>query len=127
MTVSAERRKIITDRILSEIKGRMLEDIILLETSLGRKNQRVFKLVFAVGEFDMVVQDTDRLSCEIFKIKLSSSLHPAQYRHLVDNEKCAETAYRFGAITKKTVLYNGESVTEGEIEYKNISEYLKAL
>ena len=43
------------ERILTEIKGRMMEDIVLLETQESRKNAQVFHLQFAVGDFDMVV------------------------------------------------------------------------
>lgn len=37
--------------------GRMTEDIVLLETKLSRRDMQVFKLHFAVDEFDIVVFD----------------------------------------------------------------------
>ena len=33
--LSLQERKFVTERILSEIKGRMMEDIVLLETKLA--------------------------------------------------------------------------------------------
>lgn len=53
--LSLVERKRVTERILAEIKGRMMEDIVLLETKLSKKNCEVFRLQFAIGEFDMVV------------------------------------------------------------------------
>lgn len=46
----------ITGRILEEVRGRMMEDIVLLETmKAADKDHRVFKLQFEAGEFDMVI------------------------------------------------------------------------
>lgn len=126
-TLSLVERNQVLDRILSEIAGRMMEDIILLETKLARPKLHVFKLQFAVGEFDMVVADQRAATCEIYKIKHSDQQHPSQYRHLIDPAKCADTEFRFGAITKRAVLYRGESTQEGEVSYQNVEEYLKDL
>ncbi|MGN0907921.1 MAG: AAA family ATPase, partial [Bullifex sp.] len=65
LSVSADERKRITARILSDIKGRMLEEIILLETMMVDPDKQVFTLQFAVGEFDMVVFDPAVGSCQI--------------------------------------------------------------
>ena len=46
-------------RILTEIKGRMLEDIVLLETKLANPKKQVLVLQFPVGKFDMVVFDPE--------------------------------------------------------------------
>ena len=56
----------------------------------------MFKLQFAVGEFDMVIYDEKENCCEIFEIKHSDKQVPAQYRHLADQEKCDKTERRFG-------------------------------
>ena len=63
--MSLEERMWVTERITDEIKGRMMEDIVLLETKLSREKCEVFKLQFAVGEFDMVVFDPERGNCAI--------------------------------------------------------------
>lgn len=70
----------ITGRILEEVRGRMMEDIVLLETmKAADKDHRVFKLQFEAGEFDMVIYDQKENSCEIFEIKHSSKQVPFQY------------------------------------------------
>ena len=101
----------ILDRLLSEIRGRMMEEIILLETKVSKKDKRVFKLQFPVGEFDMVVWDPRNLSCEIYEVKYSNKQVPDQYRHLIDEEKCSLVTHRYGEITGRYVIYRGESAT----------------
>ena len=125
--ISAPERKRITLRILDEIKGRMMEEIVLLETMKAYPEKDVFKLKFAIGEFDMVICDKETMSCEIFEIKHSCEIDPQQYRHLVDEQKCRDTEFRFGTIIEKTVIYRGETKTVGEIRYVNVEEYLKGL
>lgn len=126
--LSLEERLFVTDRILNEIKGRMMEDIVLLETKLAFPKKEVFALQFAIGEFDMVVFDPATSSCEIYEIKHSTEVVPQQYRHLIDEKKCADTKHRFGPITGKHVLYRGEDFkTENGIQYRNVEKYLKQL
>ena len=115
------------ERILTEIKGRMLEDIVLLETKLANPKKQVFVLQFPVGEFDMVVFDPEAGSCRVFEIKHSEEVVPQQYRHLIDAEKCAQTEHRYGPITGKFVLYRGESQVVEGIQYLNVEEYLRGL
>ena len=126
-TLSAVERKRILERILREIKGRMMEDIVLLETKLSNPDKEVFQLQFAVGEFDMVVVDSKALTCEIFEIKYSKEVVPAHYRHLTDEEKCAQTEHRYGTITSRTVIYRGKTTESDNIKYINVEEYLKLL
>ena len=125
--LSAIERNRILERIMSEIQGRMMEDIVLLETKLANPDKQVFQLQFAVGEFDMVVADPKTLTCEIFEIKYSKEIVPAQYRHLTDEEKCAQTEHRFGKIAARTVIYRGETTDSGNLRYVNVEEYLKRL
>ena len=125
--LSAVERKRILERILSEIQGRMMEDIVLLETKLAKPDKEVFRLQFAVGEFDMVVADAETLTCEIYEIKHSKEVVPAQYRHLTDKEKCAQTEHRYGAITARTVIYRGETTESDNVKYINVEEYLNLL
>ena len=122
--LSLPERNYVQQRILSEIKGRMMEDIVLLETKLANPEKEVFVLQFPVGEFDMVVADSENGTCEIFEIKHSDRISPEQYRHLVDREKCALAEHRYGRITKKTVLYLGEPAAENGIEFENVESYL---
>ena len=121
-----ERRRIL-DRLLSEIRGRMMEDIILLETKIAHPEKQVFKLQFAIGEFDMVVFDPEELSCKIYEVKYSKEKVSEQSRHLRDEEKCAMTSHRYGDITGKYVIYRGENGELDGIQYLNVEEYLKEL
>ena len=125
--LSLAERSAVQERILTEIKGRMLEDIVLLETKLANPKKQVFVLQFPVGEFDMVVFDPNAGSCRIFEIKHSEEAVSQQYRHLIDEEKCAQTEHRYGPITGKFVLYRGESQVVDGIQYQNVEEYLKTL
>ncbi|MEE3411235.1 MAG: AAA family ATPase [Treponema sp.] len=126
--LSLIERKQIEARMLEEIKGRMLEEIVLLETKKAFAQKQVFKLQFAVGEFDMVVFDEQNASNEIFEIKHSDQISSEQYRHLVDKEKLLQTERRYGTITKRTVLYQGEDAAlDNGIEFRNVKEYLLAL
>lgn len=126
-SLSAVERSEVTERILSEVKGRMLEDIVLLETAKAKRNCKVFKLQFAVGEFDMVVFDPKTITCEIYEIKHSTKQDDNQYRHLIDEAKCRETEFRFGRIIRKAVLYRGEDESIDAIEYLNVENYLRSL
>lgn len=133
--MSLEERKRITERIINEIKGRMMEDIVLLETKLSKRNCEVFRLQFAVGEFDMVVFDPEEGNCRIYEIKHSTEMLPEQCRHLLDEQKCKDTEFRYGTIMGKYVIYRGETGTLNDkaahvaenVMYLNVEEYLKRL
>ncbi|MBO5303070.1 MAG: AAA family ATPase [Lachnospiraceae bacterium] len=133
--LSFEERKRVTERIIDEIKGRMMEDIVLLETKLSKKNCEVFRLQFAIGEFDMVVFNPDEGTCEIYEIKHSKEVVPQQCKHLLDEQKCKDTEFRYGTITGKYVIYRGVTTslvqagveTPEDVTYLNVEEYLKNL
>ena len=128
-TASEYEKTLVTNKILDSVRGRMMEDIVLLETakSLG-KRYRVFKLTFLAGEFDMVIYDTENNSCEVYEIKHSKERAPQQCRHINDPEKLAETERKYGRITKRAVLYRGDAhVEESGVEYINVEAYLKSL
>ena len=126
-SLSFAERKTVQERILSEIRRRTLEDIVLLETKISNPKQQVFVLQFPVGEFDMVIFDPDAGNCKIFEIKHSDKVVSTQYRHLVDIKKCADTEHRFGTILGKYVLYRGENKIIDGIQYLNVEEYLRNL
>ncbi|MBQ8796453.1 MAG: AAA family ATPase [Clostridia bacterium] len=125
--LSLTERNYVTERILSDVRGRMMEDIVLLETKMAKPNCEVFKVVFAKGEFDMVVFDPEKANCSIYEIKHSTKAVPEQYKHLADETKCEETEFRFGNITGKYVIYRGESHETNGIRYVNVEEYLRNL
>ena len=137
--ISLMERNYVLDRIRSEVCGRLIEDLVLLETKLAYPRKRIFKLQFAIGEFDMVVFDPNNASCEIFEVKHSQARTPQQYRYLVDGKKNEQTEFRYGDITGRYVLYRGENATEtahmsteaGEqeitINYVNVEDYQRML
>ena len=125
--LSLVERNAVQERILTEIRGRMLEDIVLLETKLRHPKKQVFVLQFPVGEFDMVVFDPEAACCQIYEIKHSEVAVPQQCRHLVDEEKCAQTEHRYGPITGKFILYRGANQRAGEVQYRNVEDYLREM
>lgn len=122
--LSIKDKSYISKRILSEIKGRMMEDIILLETKLFYPDKEVFKLKFAIGEYDMVIFDSKSLSCETYEIKYGKDVYPSQYQHLINEDKLKVTEFNYGDIKRRCVIYNGESHIDNGIEYINVDEYL---
>ncbi|MBR0411294.1 MAG: AAA family ATPase [Eubacterium sp.] len=126
LELGIKERMRITERILSEIRGRMMEDIVLLETILAEPEKQVFVLQFAVGEFDMVTFDPASISCKLYEIKHSQEIFPGQYRHLTDEKKLRETRKQYGEIAGRFVIYNGEASVRDDIQYLNVEEYLTA-
>jgi len=128
--VLSEREKLlITHKILEDVRGIMLEDIVLTETRKALpRSKMVFKLLFDVGEFDMVIYDSKTDSCEIYEVKHSDKADEKQLRHLLNQEHLNLTERKYGTITGKYVLYNGGSGTilKG-CEYRNVAEYLRNL
>lgn len=125
--LSIQERQRILERLLNEIRGRMMEDIILLETKIAKPDKKVFKLQFTVGEFDMVVFDPKTLTCQIYEVKYSKEQVSEQYRHITNEEKCAMTSHRYGNITGQYVIYRGDSTEMDGVRYLNVEEYLKSL
>ena len=128
-SLTGDLRDIITEKILEDVRGRMLEDIVFLETKRAYGSKRnVFKLKFSAGEFDMVIQNKTQKQCEIFEIKHTKEPFPAQYRHINNEEKISLTEAQFGKVIRKCVIYRGESqMMDNGIEYKNVEEFLKEL
>lgn len=125
---------LITEKIIEGVLGHMLEDIVIYETkrvlmpNRHENKKQVFQIRFEAGEFDMVIYDNQTNTCEIYEIKHSLEAVPFQYRHLINEEKIELTEKRFGKITKKCVLYRGETMqSENDVLYKNVEEYLNEL
>ena len=125
--LSIQERQRILERLLNEIRGRMMEDIILLETKIAKPDKKVFKIQFTVGEFDMVVFDKKTLTCQIYEVKYSKEQVSEQYRHIKNEDKCAMTSHRYGDITGRYVIYRGDDTEVDGVQYLNVEEYLKSL
>ena len=130
-----EEQEYVTGRILDDVRGRMLEDIVLMETIAVTPRPReifsgreVFKLQFETGEFDMVVRDLGTRTCELFEVKHSKECVDEQFRHLVDAEMISRTEKAFGKVTSRTVLYRGADFDHpAGVAYRNVETYLKKL
>lgn len=125
--LSLAERNSVQNRILSGIMGRMMEDVVLLETALANPDKQVFVLQFAVGEIDMGVFDARAEACKLYEIKHSTEMVPEQARHLLDAEKCRMIAHRFGTITGKHVIYRGDPTEIDGVQYLNVERYLCSL
>lgn len=127
--LTIRERSFVTERILEEVRGRMLEDIVLSETmkALG-DDYSVFKYRFSAGEYDMVIYHNRNNTCAIYEIKHSDKRAPEQYRHLINEEMLNLTTPMFGTLLGKFVLYLGEDTdTEEGVAYRNAETFLKTL
>ena len=119
----------ITGKILDDVKGRMLEDIVLLEVcKAAPSTMEAFKFKFdAGGEFDMVIYDKASQNCRIYEIKHSTEVNEKQTIHLRDAEKCQIVENRFDPISGKFVLYRGKNTLADGIQYLNVENFLCSL
>lgn len=129
LSLNQKKKDLIIETILNDVRGRMLEDIVLLETMFAMgESKQVFKLNFAAGEFDMVIYDKISNTHEAYEIKHSNQIVEYQYRHLINEDNIQKAERRFGKMTRRCVLYKGETkILENGIEYQNVEEFLKKL
>ena len=126
---SEREKKLVGNRILEEVRGRMMEDIVLLETTRALpKGKRAFKLTMSASEYDMVIYDEERDTCELYEVKHSAEIVDHQYHVLADADECALVEKKYGTIIKKCVLYRGQpEKLENGIVYENVEQYLRSL
>ena len=128
-SISEADKAYITGKILDDVKGRMLEDIVLLEVrKTAPSTMEAFKFKFdAGGEFDMVIYDKTSKNCRIYEIKHSTETNEKQTLHLRDAEKCQIVEKRFGPISGKVVLYRGKDTFAEGVQYLNVENFLCGL
>ena len=128
-SISEADKAYITGKILDDVKGRMLEDIVLLEVcKAAPSTMEAFKFKFdAGGEFDMVIYDKTSQNCRIYEIKHSTETNEKQTLHLRDAEKCQIVEKRFGPISGKFVLYRGKDTFAEGVQYLNVENFLCGL
>ena len=128
-SISEADKAYITGKILDDVKGRMLEDIVLLEVrKTAPSTMEAFKFKFdAGGEFDMVIYDKASKNCRIYEIKHSTEVNEKQTLHLRDAEKCQIVEKRFGPISGKFVLYRGKDTFAEGVQYLNVENFLCGL
>ncbi|WP_317395503.1 AAA family ATPase [Faecalicoccus pleomorphus] len=128
----------IENEILNAVKGKLLEDLILLNTQKALGDDfKVFQLQFnpvygvvqRQGEFDMIVYQKSTNECSIFEIKHAQERVERQMQHLIDPEKCAWAEQHYGTIVEKKVLYMGPTLPDKfqGVSYQNASDYLHDL
>ena len=124
-SISEADKAYITGKILDDVKGRMLEDIVLLEVrKTAPSTMEAFKFKFdAGGEFDMVIYDKAGQNCRIYEIKHSTEVNEKQTIHLRDAEKCQIVENRFGPISGKFVLYRGKDTFAEGVQYLNVENF----
>ncbi|MCD8200994.1 MAG: AAA family ATPase [Clostridia bacterium] len=126
-----EEKTKVKERILNDILGRMMEEVVLLETTYACPDKKVQKYRYDRSgndaEIDMIVADRNLTACALYEIKHSDKISPAQYKHLMNEEVCGKIESTYGRITGKYVLYRGESAFVDGIDYVNVEEYLKSL
>lgn len=125
-TVSELDKEYIVSKILDDVKGRMLEDIVLLETQkIVSRSKDVFRFKFdGGGEYDMVIYDRSTHTCELYEIKHSTEIVARQMRYLKDEERCRKVEMKFGAITGKYVLYRGDNKVIDGVQYLSVEQFL---
>ena len=128
-SISEADKAYITGKILDDVKGRMLEDIVLLEVcKAAPSTMEAFKFKFdAGGEFDMLIYDKTNQNCRIYEIKHSTEANEKQTLHLRDAEKCQIVEKRFGPISGKFVLYRGKDTFAEGVQYLNVENFLCGL
>lgn len=125
----------VCETILNAVRGRMLEDLVLYETTRSLTGHgsdltqpSAFKVLFSSGEFDMVVTDPRKGTCDICEIKHTAERADEQCRHLVDPDKCAAAEKSFGRIASRIVYYRGPDFDHANgVKYRNVETYLSGL
>lgn len=121
-------RRLVSQTILDDVRGRMLEDVVLFETVRALPpSHEAFKLEFAVGEYDMVVYDGESDTCDVYEVKHAQTRHPSQRRFLQDAGCQAACERTVAPIRRRIVLYRGEPCVEDDIAYENVTDYLLGL
>ena len=126
--LSEAEKDYVIEKILEEVKGRMLEEIVLTETKRDLNSRRydVFKYQFIGGEIDMIIYDKKNNNCRLYEIKHSALPIKEQCRHLLNDRECEKIRRIYGEIIGRYVIYRGDTQqTEWNVDYLNATEYLK--
>lgn len=114
------------EKLLSDIKGRMIEEMVIYETSLYCED--TFKYYNGpFGEFDMVTINKNAYTADVYEIKYSLNVFEGQRTNLNNAELISSFEKKYYPIDKKLVLYKGDSVEIDGVSYLNIEQYLNNL
>ena len=122
------RREHVIGTVMSAVMGRMLEEIVILDTqrAVGR-DYEVFKLRCGAREADMVIRHIPSDRCVLVEVKHGSSRNLRQYRHLVSGEVSGYAEREIGRIVGRCVLYRGDDADQDGVGYRNVERYLEGL
>lgn len=127
LSINYVARQTIIEKILSDVKGRMLEDIVLLEKSMKAYGKKlVFKYVsFSRGEFDLVIFDKIKLIADVFEVKYSKNISYEGQTKFLRNESLIDSLeQKYGMVLSRNVLYRGEPKEFDLVNYINVEDYL---
>ncbi|WP_022765812.1 AAA family ATPase [Butyrivibrio sp. XPD2006] len=128
-TLSEREKTQMEHMILGDIKRRMVEDTVFLETQKELpKSKKTFKLQFDTGELYMVLYDTKTDTCELYEMLHDDNATKVQDNSLLKKENCDFVQRKYGKIVKKVALYQGKSdIGIDGCQYHNIADYLRSL
>ena len=129
-TYSAEDIRTVSEKIMQDVQGRLIEDIAFLECRYALQKYpdlavRQYKPL-ADKEYDLVIINTTEQKAASFEIKRTGIKHPGQKKFLEDQELAELFQFQTGAeICEKAVLYQGETGYDPEgFPYFNLTEFL---
>ena len=127
--------QVISDILMLDFMDALTKDIIMYETqsAVGEgqalvKEQMVYNYSGEHGEFDMVIAKYRSGEAKLYKISRSGVRSDRQKQYLTNEIVLADfKKTEYPRIAGKYVLYMGETVQDGEVQYINIEEYLTNL
>ncbi len=127
--LSQVEKRELAERILMEVRGRMLEEMVLMETEKALSGRyQVFKMQLATGEFDMVVYDTEENNCTLCEVRGTNGAARNRFRRVPDAEKYRQIERRFGSIRERIMLCRDPQLMGNERgKYCRIEDYLRGL
>ena len=131
-SLNADQKEYFKKKLDENIKGVMLEQIILFDTTKDLPTSRYYvsKVSFSkkgqnVGEYDMLIYDKVDNKHWLFEIKHSKEKTENQLKHLLNKELSDIMKEKYGNCAEKILLYRGKTcISKSNILYINISDFL---
>ena len=130
--LTANQKEKFKEKLDEYIKGQMVEQIIVFDTSKDLPSSRYYvcKPVFTVnakkaGEYDMLVYDKQDNKHWLFEIKHTTNSCIEQEKHFSNEYFQDVIAEKYGTCVAKCVLYRGENfISNTNALYINMSDFL---
>ncbi len=127
----------VRNAILDNVRGRILEDVIMTETSACLPpDKSAFKLGGLVPtqdgrwrqvEYDVAIYDERDDECSLIEVKHSTRMAAGQLRHLADDLAIHEVERKYGRVVSRTVVYRGAAGSLEGVSYVNAADYLRGI